>query len=111
MLINGDGTTFGEVQLVFSSTDESSAPSAYKIFVGERLGAIAVLPIKGALKDCKLSVRDQSGIEIGLINFSPPGRFYRTAVISLGHSKCKIDFGALPSDSPSSIDTTVLEEK
>ena len=111
ILINGDGTSFGEVQLVFSTTNESSALGDHKIFLGERLGAIAVLPLKGALKDCKLTIRDQSGLEIGVIDFRPPGRFYRTAVVSLGHAKCKIDFGALPSETRSSIVTAGLEEK
>ena len=96
VLINGDGTSFGEVQLVFSTADESSVLGDHKIFVGEQVGAIAVLPIKGALKDCKLTIKDQSGVEICVVDFRPPGRFYRTAVISLDHAKCEIDFGALP---------------
>lgn len=111
VLTNGDGTYFGEVELAFSSEDGSSAPDVHKIFVGERLGAIAVLPIRNALSDCTLSISDHSGKEIGKIDFNPPGRYYRTAVISLDHAHCKLAFGGLPLDSTSSMDAKVQPEE
>jgi hypothetical protein len=111
VLINGDGTYFGKVELTFLSTDGSSADDVHAIFVGERVGAIAVLPIKNAFTNCTLSISDHSGLEIGKMDFNPPGRYYRTAVISLDHARCKLKFGGLPLDSTSSMDAKVQSEE
>jgi hypothetical protein len=111
VLVNGDGTYFGEVELIFSSTNGTSVRDVHTIFVGEHLGAITVLPIKKAFLDCTLSIKDDSGREICKIDFNPPGRYYRTAVISLNHVHCKLRFGELPLDLTPSLDAKVQPEE
>lgn len=96
VLINGDGTHFGEVKLTFSSEDGTSEPDVHTIFVGPRLGAIAVLPMKYAFFRRTLSISDHSGLEIAKVDFNPPGRYHRTAVILLNHSQCKLEFEKVP---------------